>query len=235
MTVMVPEDRSMCVQPHQIVRTAWVDINLCRLSFRLPLSPEAVEKTHQRLLNLEQCAPWPPIVGHWEDGSSSVMGGTNHLAALTIGRDKLFVCWLETAPEAIPDLRQPEADACVYRKRIAALPRSRPNWRSSCRIERSHGFRGATRLNLPGSSVRGQHVGEPRILREGDIGRSALPPRPAPRADHASGGPTRRSVSSGMRLGRMRRTSAAIAGRAALGPGALRKQPANGKTRRDSE
>ena len=62
MTVMVPEDRSMCVQPRQIVRTAWVDINLCRLSFRLPMSPEAVEKKYRRLLNLGAVRPWPPVV-----------------------------------------------------------------------------------------------------------------------------------------------------------------------------
>jgi hypothetical protein len=29
MSVVVAEDRSMCVQPHQLVRTAWVDIDLC--------------------------------------------------------------------------------------------------------------------------------------------------------------------------------------------------------------
>jgi hypothetical protein len=62
MTVMVAEDRSMCAQPNQVVRTAWVDIDLCRLNFRLPMSPEAVEKKYRRLLNLEECAPWPPIV-----------------------------------------------------------------------------------------------------------------------------------------------------------------------------
>jgi hypothetical protein len=44
MTVVVAEDRSMCVQPNQVVRTAWVDIDLCRLSFRVPMGPEAVEK-----------------------------------------------------------------------------------------------------------------------------------------------------------------------------------------------
>jgi hypothetical protein len=31
---------------------------------------------------------------------------------MMIGGDKLLVCWLETAPEAIPDLRQREADTC---------------------------------------------------------------------------------------------------------------------------
>ena len=34
----------MCVQPDRMVRTAWVDIDVCRLGFRRPMSPEAVEK-----------------------------------------------------------------------------------------------------------------------------------------------------------------------------------------------
>jgi hypothetical protein len=116
MTVMVPEDRSMCVQPHQVVRTAWVDIDLCRLNTRLPMSPEAVEKKYRRLLNLGDCAPWPPVVGHWADGRFVVCDGRHdYLAALMIGRDKLFVCWLETLSERIPDLRQKEPTACQLR------------------------------------------------------------------------------------------------------------------------
>lgn len=111
MTVVVAEDRSMCVQPNQVVRTAWVDIDLCRLSFRLPMSPEAVEKKYRRLLNLGECAPWPPIVGHWEEGRFVVCDGRHdYLAALMIGRDKLFVCWLDAAPQAIPDLRERDSD-----------------------------------------------------------------------------------------------------------------------------
>ena len=111
MTVMVPEDRSMCVQPNQVVRTAWVDIDLCRLSFRAPMSPESVERKYRRLLNLGDCAPWPPIVGHWEDGRFVVCDGRHdYVAALMIGRDKLFVCWLEAAPQAIPDLREQDPD-----------------------------------------------------------------------------------------------------------------------------
>jgi hypothetical protein len=112
MTVTVAEDRSMCVRPNQGVRTGWVDIDLCRLSFRAPMSPEAVEKKYRRLLNLGECAPWPPIVGHWEEGRFVVCDGRHdYLAALMIGRDKLFVCWLEAAPEAIPDLREQDADS----------------------------------------------------------------------------------------------------------------------------
>lgn len=95
MTVMVAEDRSMCVQPHQVVRTAWIDIDLCKLGCRLPMSPEAVEKKFRRLLNLGDCAPWPPVVGHW-DGERFLVddGRHDYLAALMLGREKLFVCWL---------------------------------------------------------------------------------------------------------------------------------------------
>jgi len=50
MTVMVAEDRSMCVQPYRVVRTAWVDIDLGKLGTRLLMSPEAVEKKFRRLL-----------------------------------------------------------------------------------------------------------------------------------------------------------------------------------------
>jgi hypothetical protein len=88
MTVMVAEDRSMCVQPHQVVRTGWVDIDLRGLSFRHPMSPEAVEKKYRRLLNLGECAPWPPVVGHWEGGRFVVCDGRHdYLAALMIGRN----------------------------------------------------------------------------------------------------------------------------------------------------
>jgi hypothetical protein len=98
MSVIVAEDRTMCVQPHQLVRTAWVDIDLCRLGFRVPMSPEAVEKKFRRLLNIGECAPWPPVVGHWEGGRFVVDDGRHdYLAALMLGRDKLFVCWLEAA------------------------------------------------------------------------------------------------------------------------------------------
>jgi hypothetical protein len=112
MTVAVPEDRSMCVQLYQVVRTAWVDIDLCRLSFRMPMSPEAVEKKFRRLLSLGDCAPWPPVVGHCEDGRFFVCDGRHdYLAALMIGRTKLFVCWLETVPEPLPNVPEPEPAA----------------------------------------------------------------------------------------------------------------------------
>ena len=75
------------------------------------MSPEAVEKKYRRLLSLGECAPWPPIVGHWEEGRFVVCDGRHdYLAALMIGRDKLFVCWLEATPEAISDLREQGSD-----------------------------------------------------------------------------------------------------------------------------
>jgi len=95
MSVMVAEDRSMCVQPYQVVQTAWVDIDLCQLGCRVQMSPEAVEKKYRRLLNLGDCAPWPPIVGHWQGERFLVDDGRHdYLAALMLGREKIFVCWL---------------------------------------------------------------------------------------------------------------------------------------------
>ncbi len=118
MTVLVAEDRSMCVQPYQVVQTASVDIDLCKLGFRSPMSPEAIEKKFRRLLNLGDCAPWPPIVGHWENERFLVDDGRHdYLAALMLGREQVFVCWLQDAqsqphlpaehPNDGPLLRQP--------------------------------------------------------------------------------------------------------------------------------
>ena len=141
MTVIVAVDRSMCVQPYQVVRTGWIDIDLCKLGCRVPMNPEAVEKKFRRLLNLGECAPWPPIVGHWEDGRFLVDDGRHeYLAALMIGRDKLFVCWLEGVPpepapsiiadaspiapcETRADKRLPAATPRSFRERVRALYR----------------------------------------------------------------------------------------------------------------
>jgi len=58
-------------------------IDLCKLGTRLLMSPEAVEKKFRRLLNIGDCAPWPPIVGHWENGRFVVCDGRHdYLAAL---------------------------------------------------------------------------------------------------------------------------------------------------------
>ena len=67
-----------------------MDIDLCRLDFQLPMNPEAVEKKYRRLLNIGDCAPWPPVVVHWEGERFLVDDGRHdYLAALMLGRDKL--------------------------------------------------------------------------------------------------------------------------------------------------
>jgi hypothetical protein len=99
MTVWVAEDRSIAVSRDQIVQTAWIDINLCMLGSRVQMSPEAVEKAFRRLLCLgDQRAPWPPIVGRWEGARFVVCDGRHELiAALTLGRDRVFVAWVQAA------------------------------------------------------------------------------------------------------------------------------------------
>jgi hypothetical protein len=72
---VVAEDRSMCVQPNQVVRTAWVDIDLSRLNFRVPMSPEAVEKKYRRLLSLGECARGRPSSGIGKTGGWSSATG----------------------------------------------------------------------------------------------------------------------------------------------------------------
>jgi hypothetical protein len=127
MTVMVAEDRSMCVQPDQIVRTAWIDIDRCKLGCRVPMSPEAVEKKFRRLLNLGDAAPWPPIVGHWQEERFLVDDGRHdYLAALMLGRERLFVCWLgqkadRTAQEMKPSERSQTPDPPRMPAQVIAL------------------------------------------------------------------------------------------------------------------
>ena len=70
----------------QVMRTAWVDSDLCKFECRVPMSPEAVEKKFRRLLNLGDRAPWPPVVGHWEGERFLVDDGRHDcLAALMLG------------------------------------------------------------------------------------------------------------------------------------------------------
>lgn len=118
MTVRVAEDRSMCVQPSQVVQTAWVDIDLCKLGCRSPISPEAVEKKFRRLLNIGDCAAWPPIVGHWEGERFLIDDGRHDfLASLMLGREKVFVCWLQDHPlqPNVPAASPPQALKVVER------------------------------------------------------------------------------------------------------------------------
>lgn len=96
MAISVAEDRSILVGQHQIVRTDWIDIDLCRLGNRTPMAPEAVQVKHQKLVNMGDCGSWPPIVGHWEGDRFTVCDGRHeYLASLMRGRTEIFVAWVE--------------------------------------------------------------------------------------------------------------------------------------------
>lgn len=94
----------MCVRPDQIVRTQWIDIDQAKLGSRVPMAVASLEKKAQKLINLgPDVAPWPPIVGHWSDDRFVVWDGRHeYLSSLMLGRERLFVCWLEAA-EPSPD------------------------------------------------------------------------------------------------------------------------------------
>lgn len=89
----------MSVQPGQVVRTAWIDVDQAALGSHVRMSPEAIEKAYRRLLCLGDCAPWPPMVGHWrDDGRFSIDDGRHEfLASLAVGRERIFVAWLVDA------------------------------------------------------------------------------------------------------------------------------------------
>ena len=99
MSVRVLQDRSMCVRPDQLVRTAWVDVDCCRLGSRTPMGVGDVEHAVRKLVNQgEGLGTWPPPVGHW-DGERFVVdeGRHEYLAALMLGRERVFVAWLAAA------------------------------------------------------------------------------------------------------------------------------------------
>ena len=104
--MITASDRTLIVPPGQTVMTAWIDIDVCVLGCRVLMAPEAVEKRFRVLLNLGECAEWPPIVGHWRcDGRFAVDDGRHtYLASLMIGRRDLFVCWLSGMPETLPEI-----------------------------------------------------------------------------------------------------------------------------------
>ena len=95
MSVIVREDRSMCVQPHQSVEVRWVHVDRCVLGCRDRMSPEAVGEKYRKLLQQADAACWPPIVGHWLDGRFVVCDGRHEfLASLMLGREFILVAWL---------------------------------------------------------------------------------------------------------------------------------------------
>ena len=85
-----------------------------------------------------------------------------------IGRDKLFVCWLEAAPEAIPDLRERDLNTCRSQLEAGAeqlTPEAGELVRAQA--QRRRAFPSAsTRRNLPLPSVRNHKFGEPCLVRK---------------------------------------------------------------------
>ena len=100
MSVRTLHDRSMCVQPGQVVRTAWVPTHRVRLHSHGRVSPEAVEKKFRTMLANGDTAAWPPPVGHWERDEDDAMyflvcdGRHEVMAAQMLGRERVLVAWL---------------------------------------------------------------------------------------------------------------------------------------------
>jgi hypothetical protein len=84
----------MCVHEDETVCVEWIDIDLCVLGNRAPLTPEAVEKKWRAMLQNGDAIWWPPICGHWL-GSRFVVGDGRHtyVAALMRGCERVLVCW----------------------------------------------------------------------------------------------------------------------------------------------
>lgn len=93
----VMEDRDVWVQPHQHVRTEWIDIDACVLGSRARMDFAAIERAGRKLLQQGGCQSIRAIVGHWrDDGRFSVDDGRHeYLAALALGRRRLLVSWVE--------------------------------------------------------------------------------------------------------------------------------------------
>ena len=97
----VTADRSFVVQPNQVVETAWIDIDRCKLGNRTRMDFAAIERAGRELLQLGDGQNFPPVNGLWEDGERFVIydGRHEYLAALALGRKKLLVTWLRTLDE----------------------------------------------------------------------------------------------------------------------------------------
>lgn len=95
----VAEDRTLRVEPSQVVESMWIDVDLCVLGNRARMSLEAVEAKFRRLICQGEAAVWPPITGFWrEDGRFAVCDGRHELvAALLAGRAQVLVAWVREA------------------------------------------------------------------------------------------------------------------------------------------
>lgn len=91
----IMQDREIWVQPHEVIRSAWIDIDLVVLGCRDPMAGGDIERAMNKLLQQGQCQSWPPPRGWWrEDGRFVLMDGRHeYLASLARGRETLFVAW----------------------------------------------------------------------------------------------------------------------------------------------
>jgi hypothetical protein len=90
------EDRSVFVQPDQRVKTEWIDIDRCRLGNRARMDFAAIERAGRQYVQAGDGQIWPPIVGHWADERFTVCDGRHeYLALLALGRERIFVAWIE--------------------------------------------------------------------------------------------------------------------------------------------
>jgi hypothetical protein len=93
-----PVDRSMRVDPGEVVRTAWVSVEEVRLACRDRMAVGDVAAAYQRVLARGESAGWPCPVGFW-DGARFVVTDGRHefVATLMLGRRRLLVAWVEQA------------------------------------------------------------------------------------------------------------------------------------------
>jgi hypothetical protein len=92
------EDRSMTVGTGEVIKTAWVSVDACRLACRDRMDCAAIERAFRKYLQAGDSQFWPPIVGEWEGPRFAVLDGRHEfLALLALGREQVFVAWKEIA------------------------------------------------------------------------------------------------------------------------------------------
>lgn len=96
----VMKDRNLVVPPQAIVKTAWVDVDVCRLGCRERMDFAAIERAGRELLQLAGGQMFPPVNGRWEGERFVVLDGRHeYLAALALGRTRVLVAWMEADGE----------------------------------------------------------------------------------------------------------------------------------------
>lgn len=95
----VADDRTLRVEPGQVVESQWVDIGQCVIANHARMSLEAVGEKYRRLICQGEAAVWPPITGYWrEDGRFAVCDGRHEMvAAIIAGRARVLVAWIREA------------------------------------------------------------------------------------------------------------------------------------------